>query len=150
MKRAATREVAAGKPNKLARIFDRLVATALGLVFLFYAEAKFSGNQFAHFELHDRVVDVDPVTLVWYFFGYSKTYAMFIACGELVAGLLVLIPWTARIGYPLYFGIAANVAVIDWSFGLPPEATWIATSLLVGSFYLLVRERRAYLRLLGS
>lgn len=26
------------------------------------------------------------LTLVWYFFGYSKTYAMFLACGELAAG----------------------------------------------------------------
>jgi uncharacterized membrane protein YphA (DoxX/SURF4 family) len=132
----------------MARIFDRIVATALGLVFLVYAYAKFSGSQFMHFELTDRVADVPPVTLVWYFFGYSKTYAMFLACGELAAGVLVLIPRTARIGYPLYFMIAANITVVDWSFGLPPKATWLATSLLLASTYLLVRERRAYLRLL--
>jgi len=150
MKRGSTHEAAPGRANNVARIFDRLAATALGLVFVVYAWSKFSGNQFMHFEIYDRVVDVHPVTLVWYFFGYSKTYAMFLACGELVAGLLVLIPWTARIGYPLYFMIAANITVVDWSFGLPPQATWLATSLLVGSFYLLVRERRAYVRLLGS
>ncbi len=71
------------------RIVDRVVATLLGLAFLVYAYAKFSGNQFSHFELYDRVADVHPITLVWYFFGYSRhPYAMFIACGELVAGLL--------------------------------------------------------------
>lgn len=32
--------------TKLGRSLDRVVATALGLVFLFYAYAKFSGNQF--------------------------------------------------------------------------------------------------------
>ena len=132
------------------RIVDRIVATLLGLAFLVYASAKFSGKQFFHFELHDRVDDVQPITLVWYFFGYSRAYAMFIACGELVAGLLVLIPRTTRIGAPIYAMIAANVTVIDWSFGLPPLATWLATSLLVGALYLLFRERRAYARLLGS
>jgi len=143
-------EVAGSDPgkSKLGRIIDRVIATALGLVFLFYAYAKFSGNQFMHFEVYDRCADVHPVTLVWYFFGYSKTYAMFIASGELIAGLLVLIPRTARIGYPLYFMIAANVAVIDWSFGLPAPATWLATSLAIGSAYLIVRDRRAYLGLL--
>jgi uncharacterized membrane protein YphA (DoxX/SURF4 family) len=134
----------------IGRIVDRVVATLLGLVFLFYAWAKFSGHQFIHFELTDRVVDVDSVTLLWYFFGYSRAYAMFLACGELVAGLLVLIPRTARIGYPLYFMIAANITVVDWSFGLPAPATWLATSLLAGSLYLLVREHRAYMRLLRS
>jgi hypothetical protein len=58
---------------------------------------------------------------------------MFIAC-ELVAGLLVLIPRTSRIGYPVYL-IAANVAVLDWSFGLAPLATWLATFLVAGSAY---------------
>jgi uncharacterized membrane protein YphA (DoxX/SURF4 family) len=137
-----------GSASVIMRIFDRVLATLLGLAFLLYAWAKFSGNQFAHFELHDRVDEVHPVTLVWYFFGYSRPYAMFIACGELVAAVLVLIPRTARLGYPMYFAIAANITVIDWSFGLPAPATWMATSLLAGSFYLLVRERRAYLRLL--
>ncbi len=134
---------------KLARIFDRVLATALGLVFLKYAWAKFAGDQFMHFEITDRASDIHPVTLVWYFFGYSRTYAMFIACGELVAGILVVIPRTSRIGYPLCLGIAANLTVIDWSFGFPPPATWLATSLLVASAYLLVRERRAYLRVLA-
>ena len=130
------------------KLFDRVLATVLGLLFLLYAYAKFSGSQFMHFELTDRVVDVNSVTLVWYFFGYSKAYAMFLACGELAAGILVLVPRTSRIGYPLYFMIAANITVVDWSFGLPPPATWLATSLLIGSLYLLVRERRAYMRLL--
>ncbi len=134
---------------RLKRILDRVIATALGLVFLVYACAKFSGNQFSYLPIHGRVEDVDPVTLVWYFFGYSRSYAMFIACGELVAGLLVLIPRTSRVGYPLYFLIAANVAMIDWSFGLPPQATWLATCLVAGSAYLIVQERRAYLRLIA-
>lgn len=132
------------------RVFDRVVASVLGVVFLLYAFAKFSGMQFMHLKIDAQVADVSSVTLVWYFFGYSKMYAMFIASGELIAGLLVLIPRTARIGYPLYFMIAANVAVIDWSFGLPAPATWLATSLAVGSLYLIVRERRAYLALLRS
>lgn len=132
---------------RFKRIVNRVISTTLGLVFLFYAYAKFSGSQFSYFHIDGRVDEVAPVTLVWYFFGYSKTYAMFIACGELVAGLLVLIPRTARIGYPLYFLIATNVAVIDWSFGLPPLATWLATFLAAGSAYLIVQERRAYLRL---
>jgi uncharacterized membrane protein YphA (DoxX/SURF4 family) len=130
------------------RVFDRVIATVLGSVFVLYAFAKFSGEQFMHFELYDRVADVHPVTLVWYFFGYSKSYAMFIAFGELLAGLLVLFPRTARIGYPLYFMIASNVAVLDWSFELPMPATLLATFLAAGSFYLMVRERRAYVGLL--
>jgi uncharacterized membrane protein YphA (DoxX/SURF4 family) len=135
--------------QRLHNVADRALATMLGLVFLVYAYAKFSGNQFSHFEIDGRVDEVAPVTLVWYFFGYSKAYAMFIASGELAAGLLVLIPRTSRLGYPIYFMIAANVATIDWAFGLPAPATWLATSLAGGSAYLIVRARRAYLRLVA-
>jgi hypothetical protein len=46
-----------------------------------------------------------------------------------------------------YFSIALNVAGLDWSFGLPRPATLLATSLAVACAYLIIRERRAYVRL---
>jgi hypothetical protein len=54
---------------------------------------------------------------------------------------------TARLGYPMFAAIAANITIIDWSFDFPAQPRWLATFLLVGSLYLLVRERRAYLSL---
>ena len=134
----------------MKQIVERVLRTALAIVFLLYAFAKFSGMQFFHFELNDPVSDMSPVTLVWYFFGYSKSYAMFIACGELTAGLLLLFRRTYLVGLPLYFGIALNVAVLDWSFGLPVPATMLATTLAAVSLYLMVSERAAYLPLLAA
>ncbi|MGE0870173.1 MAG: hypothetical protein AB7P03_16530 [Kofleriaceae bacterium] len=125
-----------------------MLATALGGVFVLYAIAKLAGSQFIQFELDTPMSEVSPVTLVWYFFGYSRPYAMAIAVTELVAGLLVIIPATARIGYPLYLAVAGNVALIDWCFGLPAPATLLATSLVIGAAILIVRHRAAYLALL--
>ncbi|MGE0549390.1 MAG: hypothetical protein AB7O24_05405 [Kofleriaceae bacterium] len=136
-------------PHSPPRWFDRVLATTLGLVFVLYAVAKFAGTQFIQFELDAPMSDVSPVTLVWYFFGYSRPYALAIAVTELAVGLLVMVPRTARIGYPLYLAVASNVAMIDWCFGLPRPATLLATSLVVGAAVLIVRERSAYLALLA-
>ena len=133
---------------RLSKVFDRVVATTIGLVLVYYAYVKFAGQQFVRFEIDGAVRDVHPVDLVWYFHGYSRPYAMFIALGELVAGVALIIPRTARIGAPLALGITTNIAVIDWSFGLALPVRLLATSLALGSLYLIVRERRAYLRLL--
>jgi hypothetical protein len=131
----------------MKRWIDRVLRIALGAVFLLYAYAKFAGHQFSRLELDDPINQIHPITLFWYFFGYSKGYAMFIACGELLAGLLVMFRRTSLIGLPLYCGIALNVTVLDWNFGLPVPATLLATSLFVVSLALIITERRAYLPL---
>ncbi len=132
------------------KVFDRLVATALGIVLLYYAYAKFADHQFGHFEFDGKVRDLPASDLVWYFYGYSRPYAMFIATGELIAGLLVLIPRTARIGYPIYFMVAINIVVIDWSFGIGISVQILSTALATGALYLMIRERRVYARLLET
>lgn len=129
------------------KFFDRLVATALGLVLLYYAFVKFTGQQFGRFELEGDVRQYPPSDLVWYFYGYSRPYAMFIASGELIAGLLVLIPRTTRIGLPLYFMIMVNIVAIDWSFSIGMSVQILSILLASGALYLMIRERRAYLRL---
>jgi len=75
---------------------------------------------------------------------------MFIASGELLAGLTVLFRRTYKFGLLVYFSIALNVTVLDWSFGLPLQATLLATSLALASLYLIVQERTTYARLFES
>ena len=48
---------------RLKRILDRVIATGLGLVFLFYAYAKFSGNQFSYFPIDGRVEDAEAMAM---------------------------------------------------------------------------------------
>ncbi|MED4531858.1 hypothetical protein [Metabacillus fastidiosus] len=57
--------------------------------------------------------------LAWYFFGYSDTYNLFIAFGEIAAALLLLIARTATLGNIIYLPITVNITIIDYCFGIP-------------------------------
>jgi hypothetical protein len=127
-----------------------LVRFLLAAIFILYALAKFSGQQFMHLTISKPVNELAPIELVWYFFGYSKSYGLFIAAAQFTAGLLLLFQKTYRLGLPIYFGIAMNIAVLDWCFSFPVPATLLAISLALTSALLLWLERRRYAVLLSQ
>ena len=121
----------------------------LGSVFILYASVKFLGIQFPRMHTDQPIDQVDSVTLVWYFFGYSQPYVMLISFGELVAGLLIAIPKTSRLGVLLYFPLALNIAAINWCFNLPIDVKILSTFLALGSFYLIINDLAVYKKLLA-
>ena len=136
------------QPTEQSFMAHLLVRILLGSIFLLYAFAKFAGMQFSHLRLDMNIRDMDGIALVWYFFGFSKVYGLFIAFGQLVAAILTIWTKTFRLGLPVYFSIALNIAVLDWSYGFPLPATLLATALAVTSAAMIGMERHQYLKLL--
>jgi uncharacterized membrane protein YphA (DoxX/SURF4 family) len=80
-----------------------------------------------------------PDTAVGYFFDalhQAGWYYAFIGWGQVIAGLLLLLPRTATLGAVLYFPIILNIWAITVAVGF--RGTWVITSLmLLANVYLL-------------
>jgi hypothetical protein len=78
-------------------------------------------------------------TAVGYYFDAlhrAGVYYQFIGYGQLLAGLLLLIPWTAPLGAFVYFPIILNIFVL--TVGINFRGTEVVTGLmLLGNLYLL-------------
>lgn len=120
----------------------------LGGVFILYSISQFLDMQFPRRPIHDPIDQVDSITLVWYFYGYSQPYRVFIIVSELIVGLLLAIPRTSRIGILFYFPFALNIAVISWSFNQPFAVRVLSTFIAVSSLYLIFKERSTYKKFL--
>jgi hypothetical protein len=127
-------------------MFMKRVTTALrillGLVLVMYSYAKFAGIQFPRMEIHDSVSTLNPVVLVFYFYGYSQPYAMFCATMEFIVGMLVILPRTYHFGLLCYFAFTLNIAVLDWCFNFVLETKLLITSLCLLSLVLIIVERK--------
>lgn len=120
----------------------------LGGVFIMYSFTQLMDLQFPRRHIHSPIDQVEPMTLVWYFFGFSQPYKLFIALIQLVIGTLLTMSKTARIALLLYFPFAMNIAIMSWCFGLPLVVKVLATFVTIGSLGLIIRELAAYRKLL--
>jgi uncharacterized membrane protein YphA (DoxX/SURF4 family) len=96
-----------------------LIRLLLGFVFVVYGVVKLFGGQYYY---GDFVIDsktVDGTFMVWAFFGWSKVYALFTGFGELLAGVLLLIPRTRTAGAVALFPVTLNITVMTFAFGFP-------------------------------
>ncbi len=121
----------------------------LGIVFVFYAAIKFLGIQFPKMEIDQNLNQIDGVSLVWYFFGYSQHYMIVVASGELLTGIRIAVPKTTKIGVLFYFPFALNIAAVNWCFDLPYDVKILSAFLALSSFYLLLNDSSAYKKLLA-
>jgi hypothetical protein len=129
------------------RVFT-LTKVLLGSVLVLYSYAKFSGAQFPKLQIYDPMNTIDPVLLVFYFYGYSQPYAMFCAVCELLVGIMIMVPRTSRFGLVAYFAFTLNIAVMDWCFEFALPAKLLVTALCFFSFILIVLDRKSILRLI--
>lgn len=131
----------------MSKRLSLIIRLFLGVTFIIYAFAKFSGSQFSRLDINAQINDVDSITLVWYFFGYSHVYGLIIAIGQFFAGIFTIWNKTYRLGILIYFFMAFNIAVMDWCFELPIQASILATSLAVLSLVIIIDQRREYMKL---
>ena len=117
-------------------------------VFIMYSVSQFVDMQLPRRPIHDPIDQVNSVTLVWYFYGYSHPYRVFIAVSELVIGLLLAIPKTSRIGILLYLPFALNITAISWCFNQSLTVRILSTFIAIGSLYLIFKEQSTYKKLL--
>lgn len=114
-----------------------LIRLLLGIVFVVYGVVKLFGGQYYY---GDFVIDsktVDGTFMVWAFFGWKKAYALFTGFGELLAGLLVLIPRTSTAGAVALFPVTLNITVMTFAFGFPGVKYASLTYTLLCAFLLL-------------
>ncbi|MEB2277701.1 hypothetical protein LAV82_27180 [Bacillus sp. ILBB4] len=111
---------------------------SLALTFLIYGIAKIYPGQFSTGDfIYDSTKD-SAMQLAWHFFGYSDTYNLFIAFGEITAALLLVIPKTATLGNIIYLPITVNITILDFCFEIPARS--VTTLLTFMSIALLFFE----------
>jgi uncharacterized membrane protein YphA (DoxX/SURF4 family) len=96
------------------------IRVVLGVAFIAYGVVKIAGGQFLFGK--SWIIDsqaTDGPTLVWSFFGWSPVYGRFIGLGELMSGVLLIIPRTRTLGAVCLFPITANITVMDFCFDYP-------------------------------
>ncbi|MED3917285.1 hypothetical protein [Priestia megaterium] len=69
----------------------------MAITFLIYGMAKIYPGQFITGDFVFDSTKDSAMKLAWYFFGYSNFYNYFIAAGELLAALLLVIPRTVTL-----------------------------------------------------
>jgi uncharacterized membrane protein YphA (DoxX/SURF4 family) len=114
-------------PFQRLAILSRIL---LALAFIPTGMVKVLGQRFT-------VMGTD--TTVGYFFEamyQSGFYWNFIGLGQVVAGILLLIPATATLGAVAFFPIVLNITVVTWSVGFV-GTTYITTLMLLASVFLL-------------
>ncbi|WP_154988741.1 hypothetical protein [Priestia megaterium] len=110
----------------------------MAITFLIYGMAKIYPGQFITGDfLFDSTKD-SAMKLAWYFFGYSDFYNYFIATGELLAALLLVIPRTATLGNIIFLPIIANITVLNYCFNIPAKV--VCVPLLAMSLLLVLME----------
>jgi uncharacterized membrane protein YphA (DoxX/SURF4 family) len=89
--------------------------------------------------LGHRFTSMGTDTAVGYFFEamyQSGFYWNFIGLGQVIAGLLLLIPATATLGAVAFFPIILNVTVVTWSVGFKGTVYVTSLMLLAATFLL--------------
>ncbi|MFC7440449.1 hypothetical protein [Laceyella putida] len=115
--------------------------------FLIYGGVKLAFGQFGHIPLDEiaRVAAVkgEGFAITWAFFGHSRPYELFVGCGEVVSGLLLLIPRTATLGAVVYFPIALNVMFVNYFYRIGVHD--LSTLLVIMNLFLLWLDRQKLL-----
>jgi hypothetical protein len=123
---------------------ELVIRIFLAYMMLFYGSAKLlPGGQFAQpplVEMDKPYYLLSPFWKAWGFFAHSAAYNVFLACGELAAGILLLFERTKRLAVCMLIPILANVVLVNYAFGI--NVLYIASLLLVMAVTLLAAERR--------
>ena len=107
----------------LRRVFA-VMRVVVGAILVLYAVVKFAGVQLHRVDIHSDIATLSSDELFWYFFGYSRVYAFFLAGAELVAGILLVVPVTARFGALAVLAVMVNVTILDFAFDVGPVRFW--------------------------
>lgn len=124
--------------EKLYATARLVIAAMLAGFFFFYAMGKLFELQFVVMKdtLAKPTGELSGFEKAWLFFGHSGVYNYFIASGQVLAALLLLLRKTRTSGAILYFFIMANITVIDFSYGITAMQD-MAVLLLAMSVYLI-------------
>ena len=135
------------------RVFLRMV---VAVAMISYGSNKLFRMQFAEPSLA-RYVDsygrTAPMGLLWAMMGYSHAYSFFGGVGEMLGGLLLLVPRLTSIGCLVTLGVMTNVLMLNFCYDVPRKIYCIhliAFCLIllipdmkkIGDFFLLNRKEQ--------
>lgn len=124
-----------------------LLRYSIALGMMSYAIAKILPQQFPPISvnvLDRRIGEVAPMTLLWTFMQYSRSYAFVAGVAELAGALLLCVRRTATLGALITFVVMINVTLMNYAYGVPVKL--YATMITVSAAVLLLYDAR---RLLG-
>lgn len=128
--------------NKLHYYLYTFCRYFVATMILIYAFAKIIGTQFTSSLLtYDTPVgSLSGMQLTWFYFGYSYSYALFIALSQITASLLLFFRKTVRIGSVLLLCIMANIVAVDIAFDVDFDAFIMAIILTCMGLFIFLSE----------
>ncbi|MGY3792335.1 hypothetical protein [Aquimarina sp. 433] len=83
------------------------------------------------------------LVFTWYYYGFSRTYALVIAFTQMTAGVLLLFRKTVRLGVVLFLSFMVNILLVDIFYEID-GALWQATKLTTLGFFLLFSDWKGF------
>lgn len=110
-------------------------------IFFIYAFAKFYRSQFMpipEFQLDTRLGDLRPQRLLWFYFGHSYAYVLFVALSEATGALLLAFRRTYVLGAMVLFVVISNIVFVNYAYEI--EVKFSAAIYLIMTIFLLLEE----------
>lgn len=128
--------------NKLHYYFYTFCRYFASTMMIIYAFAKIFKTQFSTSLLtYDTPVGaLEGMDLVWFYFGHSYSYALFIALSQITASLLLLFRKTVRLGSILFLCIMVNIVAVDIAFDVDFDAFIMAIILTCMGLFIFLSE----------
>jgi uncharacterized membrane protein YphA (DoxX/SURF4 family) len=125
------------------RLFLRLF---LASVMMLYGASKLFPMQFAPIPL-GRLVDplgrLSPLGLLWGFMGYSRLYTLFGGIGEMLGGILLIVPRFTTLGALVSFAVLSNVLMLNLAYDVPRKIFTIHLMIIAALLILPASKRLA-------
>jgi hypothetical protein len=128
--------------NKLHYYFYTFCRYFSATMILIYGFAKIIGTQFSTSLItYDTPVGaLEGMDLVWFYFGYSYPYAVFIALSQITASFFLFFRKTVRLGSMLLICIMVNIVAVDIAFEVDFDAFIMAIVLLGMALFIFLSE----------
>ena len=104
-----------------------------------YASAKILKTQFniGVSDLDENISTFNGFELTWFYYGYSRTYGLIIACVQIAAALFLLFRKTERIGVILFLSFMVNILLVDIFYKIDGAIGMAGLLTILGIFLLL-------------
>ncbi len=107
-----------------------------------YGFAKILRTQFStpDHRLDMPMGEVNGAGLTWYYFGYSYTLAVIIACFQIGGSILLLHRWTTLLGVMILLPVLVNIVLINLFFSIATGAFFNSVVFALGLTFLLLLD----------
>jgi len=125
------------------RVFVRLT---LAVAMISYGANKLFRMQFPpppSWRFVDYYGNSAPMGLLWTFMGMSRAYSFFGGCGEMLGGLLLIVPRLTTLGALVSFAVMSNVLMLNFCYDVPRKI--YSVHLVLMSLFLLLPDARRLL-----